>query len=114
MLRNFHEAFSAHDPGPILDLMQVYYYEYALAYPARSAEQVIESVRASITRSGSKWDVAPLVHNRFDLRLCAGDRLIECVDRAGNPLIRADVGTGPPYAFPIMAGFYQGRWQVLR
>jgi hypothetical protein len=114
MLRTFHDAFTAHDPAPILDLMHVYYHEYALAYPGRTAEQVMQSVAGSVSRSRPKWEVAPLDPTQFDFRLCAGGRLVQCVDRAWNPLIRADVGKDLPYAFSIMAGLYQGRWLVLR
>jgi hypothetical protein len=114
MLHTMHQALSAHHAAPILDLMRVYYNEYALAYPGQTVDQLLQDVSDSISTNSSKWNVAPLDPAQFDFRLCAGGRLVECIDHAWNPVIRADVGEDLPYDFPIMAGLYQGRWQVLR
>lgn len=57
----------------------------------------------------------PLDHERFDFRLCAGGRLIECVGIDGKPVVRSEPDReGTILRVPLLLGRVQGRMAWLR
>lgn len=57
----------------------------------------------------------PLEHERFDFRLCAGGRLVECVGLDWKPVIRSEPDAGGTILrIPLLLGRLQGRMTWLR
>lgn len=113
MLRTMHDAFAAHDPVPILDRMRLYHQDYAIAYPGQTYQKLIDDAIHDISEPRAVFNVAPFDPEKFDFRLCAGGRLIDCVDRDWNAILRADIGYSMPWSLQFFAGFTERRWQAL-
>lgn len=67
-----------------------------------------------VRREYKTFHVAPLDPAQFDFRLCAGGRLVDCINKDWTPIIRADIGLEVPYEFPLYVGLYRGQWLALR
>lgn len=116
-LAEIYRLFRLGDGQQLLErYCDIYFKEEATAYPARSEEQMKHMfVRQVSANTMADVNVLPINPDDWDLRLCANGRLIECVDKKWQPLLRAD---RPPdmgeFSLPIFLGLYEGRFQILR
>ena len=111
-----HLAFRSGDGVMMATLCDLYLREEARAYPAWTLENLRARLIRSVEKNGAPGaEVAPLVPAEYDLRLCAGGRLVECVDRTWRPLLRVR-GPDPKrlYPLPVFLGEVEGRFQILR
>lgn len=111
-----HQAFRSGDGLMLATQCDLYLREEARAYPAWSVEKLRGRLIRSVEKNGLPGaEVDPLVPDEYDLRLCAGGRLVECVDRTWHPLLRAK-GPDPKrrYALPMFLGEVAERMQILR
>ncbi len=116
LIKKVHEAFARGQPDEVLALMAVCHAETAICLPAWSAEELradlAETIRA-IPASGAR--LRPLDEANFDLRLCAGGRLVECIGKDWLPLIqRGPDASGATFSFRMFVGKHKGRWAILR
>jgi hypothetical protein len=103
LVRRVHEAFAAGDPMPIVMLCDLCFAEGSRAYPARSAEALASGFAESLRESAQQpdWEMVPLDPERFDFRLCAGGRMIECIDRDWQPTVRSRPQADGDFPFPM-------------
>ena len=61
------------------------------------------------------WQVLPLEPEAFDLRLCAGGRLVEAVNRDWLPSVRfLAPDEEEPYGYPMLLGRIGAELAVVR
>jgi hypothetical protein len=108
-----HAAFAERNADFFLRLGQIYFSEYARAYPGMSAERREQRFRAGFAGRPEQpeWRIAPLDPINFDFRLCADGRLVELICKDFKPVLR---GTSKPYPFQMFLGLLDGRLQMLR
>lgn len=76
-----------------------------------------EHVRKVTLRDAAEpwWGMQPLDPGKFDLRLCACDRMVECVGRDFQPLLKEnpdeDGGVG---FYDMLLSKIDGQWQIVR
>ncbi len=116
LVRSIHAAFVLRNPEPIVAASSIWNQELAIAYPERTAEYFSGQMAHDLVSDANHpaWRVAPLVESEFALRLCAGGRLVECVDVNGLPLVRSYLGMVPDFLLGMRVGFYQGCYRILR
>lgn len=115
-LSAIHAAFAAGNAEGVVQRARLYLQEEASAYPSLTAADLTSSLRRDVSRNAGRtgW-VAPLNPAEFDLRLCAGNRLVECVSKTWMPLINTlPQDDGSIYPFPMFLGKVAGEWQILR
>ena len=116
IIRVVHKAFREGQPQPILDLARVFLEEENRALPAYKEGELAEGLSKNISENAGRdnW-VADLNETKFDLRLCADNHLIECVDADWQPLVRTTPqANGDEYPFPMFLGRRRGEWLILR
>ena len=116
LVKKVHEAFARGQPDEVLALMAACHAETAICLPAWTADELradlAETIRA-IPASGAR--MRPLDEANFDLRLCAGGRLVECIGKDWQPLIqRGPDASGATFSFRMFVGKHKGRWAILR
>jgi len=115
-IRVVHQAFAVGDPAPILQRSGIYLEEEARALPFRPAADLADRMRRDIAQNAGRtsW-VAPLIEEEFDLRVCAGNRLVECISKRGKSLIDTlPQPDGSIYPFPMFLGRIGRDWMILR
>ncbi len=61
------------------------------------------------------WGMAQLSSDTFSLRLCAHDRLVECISNAWQPVLEELPDQEESIMrYPMMIGKIDGEWQILR
>lgn len=85
---------------------------YALA-PGEKADELTRVLDSESAKPG--WALAEVERARFDLRVCADGRMVECVDREGLPLLRcAPDAKGEYVSFPLLLARVGGALTVVR
>lgn len=115
-IRIVHQAFTAGEPEPILQRARLYLQEEARAIPGTSVAEMTSGLRRDIARNAGRKDwVAPLAEEQFDFRLCAGDRLVECISKFWKPVIDTlPQPDGSIYPFSMFLGRIGREWLILR
>jgi hypothetical protein len=117
MIAGLRESFERRDPEPFIARAQVRFRELSAAYELDLATEVRE-FREQFERlsveGGFEWQ--PLDVEQIDLRLCAGARLVDCVDRSWEPLLRsAKLPNGiTRVRYPIRVASLGGSLQIVR
>lgn len=115
-IRQLHAAFKAGDDKALLQWFEPYIEDELKAYPARTREWITGPLSRQVRANNDASSVvAPLNPAEWGLRFCADGRLVECVDREGRPLLRADrPAPYGPWALPVYLGWHQQKVRVLR
>lgn len=110
------QAFERGDPAPVLALLKTRFDEGIRAYPRNDSETLTKELSNYVRDAAAdKWKVRSLDPGAFDFRLCAGDRLVELVDRDWQPSLRFEVPEeDEPYGYPMMLARIDGRLAVVR
>lgn len=111
-----HAAFVTGNAEPVIQRALHYLREEASVWPTLSTEALSANLRRDISRNASRtgW-VAPLRPDEFDLRVCAGGRLVDCITRKWTPVIDTlPQPDGSIYPFPMFLGKHAGEWHILR
>lgn len=89
--------------------------ELAQAYQRLLADDMAR-LRAHVQQAHGKEPLRPTLPTAqgLVLRHCANGRLIECLDAAGRPALRADGGSGREISWPVRLAMVEGRLYVLR
>jgi hypothetical protein len=116
VIRELHAAFRDGRPDPIIRRARIFLEEEAKALPAWSVGQLTDGLRKGISKNAGRKDwVEDLDETKFDLRLCADDRLVECVDVNWLPILRTKPqASGDEYPFPLFLGKIKDEWLILR
>lgn len=115
-IRACHSAFQSGNGASLLEWFEPYIEDELNAYPARTREWVTGPLMKDIASNVEPGSVvAPLHPQDWALRFCTGDRLVECVDRQGRPLLRADrPDPKGSWALRIFLGWHKGKVRILR
>ena len=115
ILHFIHKAFSDGQPDSIIKLARVFLDEETRSLPAYAPGELAASLSKSISENAGRNWVAELNEPLFDLRLCAENRLIECLDRNWQPRIRTKPqANGDEYKLPLFLGRMRGEWLIIR
>lgn len=123
LLTGFHRGLAARDPEPYLSRAALRFQEAARAFgdPAEVAREVFVEDLADDSASESwdsagGWALEPLDPATEDLRLVAGSRVVECVARDWQPILRSVRGSGPltRVHYGVFLARVDGELQVVR
>jgi len=116
VLGTLAQSFERGEAGPVLSLLKVRFDEGMRAYPVNDVETLTRELTAYVREVATEgWRVRPLDPEAFDFRLCAGDRLVELVDRDWLPSLRFFAPDEPePYGYALMLARVDGRLAVVR
>lgn len=104
IIRRLHHAFSEKLIAEIVRYSHFWLEEDGIAYPALPAKRRIADFNAMLIESAPKWTVAPLDEPNWDLRLCGGGRLIDCINRQWQPIIRTTIEGQPNFEYRMFLG----------
>jgi hypothetical protein len=90
LLRACREGFARRDPGPFLEAAQARFRVMQIAY-GLEIESEIAKFRASFEKvaSESGFQMESIDDANADLRICGDGKLVDCVDRAWEPILRS-------------------------
>jgi hypothetical protein len=116
VLATVARAFERGDPAPMIDLLAVRFVDVVRAYPANALSALNEDLAHWVRTFGSKgWKVLPLAPEQHDFRLCAGNRLVEVVDRDGLPSLRLKPpDEEEPHPYAMLLARIDGRLVPVR
>ena len=111
-----HRALEARDAGFMLQLSDIHLLELAAAYSLNLAQERQTGMDVFAEEfARPDWAMEPLDPGSYDLRLCAGGRLVECVRADREPILRAvPDAEGDFYFFTMLVGAVNGQLRVLR
>lgn len=115
VLESIRTSLAASNPEVLLRLATGKFANAAVAFPARPYNVLVEQFRRVVARDASApgWAFPPLDRERFDFRLVAGGRLLECINRDWRPTLRTAVlSDGYPKYYPLLLCRIHGEWQV--
>lgn len=115
-LKSLATALGRGDPEPYLQAARVVFEESARAY-GKSAEVEMHGFRTDLKEASTHptWALEPVDPERFDLRLVAGGRLVECLTKDWKPILRQrerSDGTSD-WEWPMKLGNLNGQWKML-
>lgn len=123
--RNFVAAFlnqivqsmNRGDIEPYLASSRMRFEEISAVYRLPVASE-IQDFRAQFTRISAApgFQMAPVVPADLDLRWCGGGRVIDCVDKAGQPVLRSTPGPNGlvAYRLPAKVAFFNRELHFVR
>ncbi|MFT3764621.1 MAG: hypothetical protein QM820_03750 [Minicystis sp.] len=116
VLGTIAQAFERGDPGPVLSLLKVRFEEGIRAYPVNDEATLTKELTAYVHEVANEgWKVRRLEPEAFSFRLCAGDRLVELVDKDWLPSLRFFAPDDEePYGYALMLARIEGRLVVVR
>jgi hypothetical protein len=115
-LATLHESVAAGDPEPFIDAGAVRLEEVEKAFDLKPGSKA-EHVRKVTLRDAALpwWGLQPLDPGQFDLRLCAGGRLVECIDRDFQPLLKENPDDdGGVRLYDMLLAKIDDQWQIVR
>ena len=103
------------DADSILDISTEKYREIAAAYDI-SAEERAELFRRVLAQESEKpfWIFETPEDEEISLRLCANNRLIECIGQDWKPVIRGIPSPDGRFLFPMLIGKIEDEWLIMR
>lgn len=90
--------------------------EIARAYDD-SPDEGVHTLRAVVqhSRGAAHWRFPPLPRDAWDLRLVAGGRMVECIGRDWEPIVRSITDSeANSFQMPMLMGRVAGTWAILR
>lgn len=116
VLSTVSRCFEQGDPAPLLRLLAPRFDEGIRAYPVNDRETLTRELSAYVNEvAHDGWKVRPLDPEGFDFRLCAGDRMVELVDRDWLPSLRFFAPDEPePYGYVMFLARIDGRLAIVR
>ena len=115
-LGTLHKSLADGDPEPFLEASTIRLAEVEKAYGLKPGTKAAH-VRKVTLRDAAQpwWGMQPLNPEAFDLRLCAGGRLVECIGRDFQPLLKErpdeDGGVG---MYDMLLAKIEGQWRIVR
>jgi len=117
MISALRAGFEHRDPEPFIARAQVRFREASEAYEL-SVDDEVRKFREQFQRLSGEpgFQMQPLDAEQMDLRVCASGKLVDCVDRSWEPLLRStklpDGSTRLRY--PIKVASLAGTLQIVR
>ena len=115
-LSDLRETLEAGDPEPFIKLSAVRLTEVARAYE-KSPSETASVIRYGLPKDAAQswWGMEPIDTKQFDLRLCAGDRMVECIAKDWEPILReAEDDEGGRGYYNMMLSKIGGEWFIVR
>ena len=115
-VKAFHKAFTAGDGKQILSLAKMRLDAAYRAYPGadREHESSLFINDVEERKNNPAWKVTPLNPTQFDFRLCAGDRMVEIVNKDWKPTIRGIFeDTGEEYSYRMFLSRINGKFHMV-
>ncbi len=116
LLKTLRKAFLRKRFDPVLDLVKprLRQVEQAYGLPEEDRQKVLSNILQELS-SEPDWDMEPLKEDQWDLRVCGGGRLVECLTKDRKPILCATPdNTGGRFTFPAFLGKIGGEWKILR
>lgn len=117
MLRHVRESLAAGDPEPFITRSGIRFSEAAAAF-GMNVEEDKEAFREQLRRIAAEpgFEMQPLDPETMDLRLCAGGKLVDCMDRSWEPLLRTvKLASGATrLRYPAKVASIGGELQIVR
>lgn len=109
-LNQIAEAMNGRNVETYLAASRLRFQEVSAAYQL-SAEEQTQAFRAQFQRVSADpgFRMEPITPESLDLRWCAGGRVIDCVDKAGQPALRAS-----NYRIPAKVAFFNRELHIVR
>lgn len=104
------------DPEPFLQAARLRFEELAVAYQKPVAELAARwRARIQMLYATKAVRMVLPAPTELHLRPCAGGRLLECMDAAGQPILRTEAAPdGSSHAWPLRVGVVEGHCHVMR
>jgi len=115
VIARMHNAFAIHDADFLIYMATPGLREICAAYALDPVGE-LSMFRSILMEEFSRddWAMEPLEPEAFDLRLCAGGRLVECCRRDREPVLRATLDSeGQRYSYPMFVGAIGGELYPL-
>jgi len=115
-LETLQESLENGDPEPFLALTGVRLDEFSRAY-GNPPRDKIRQVRMAVQELSAEpaWGVEPVDPDRFDLRLCGRNRLVQCIAKDWDPILRAKPDAeGGQVTWELFFSRIGGEWKVTR
>ncbi len=111
-----HRAFEERNAAFLLEQSRIRLTELSRCYDPLSADAWLASFsRGVFNRSESaEWRVVPLDLQRADFRLCAGGRLVDCVNSEWKGMVRTELSGVTFTDYRMLVGRIENVWHVLR
>lgn len=109
-------GLEAADLSSFLDLAARGLREIARAYDD-SPDEGVSTLRAVVqhSRGAPHWRFPPLAREVWDLRLVANSRMIECIGKDWEPIVRSVTDAEEnSFLMPMLVGRIGGQWAILR
>jgi hypothetical protein len=90
--------------------------EIARAYDD-SPDEGVTTLREAVqhSRGAPHWKFPPLPRETWSLRLVAGNRMVECIARDWEPIVRSETDADEnSFSMPMLVGRLGGEWVILR
>lgn len=116
LLARLYHAIANQDHETWLDLHSSRLFDHDRLYgSARGTRRLMTMNEFTSSPQPSHPILEPLVIEPEHWRLCAGGRLIQCVDAEGEPVLKEATNEDGTYAtYPAFVGRLDGRWLPLR
>ena len=115
-VKEFHSAFLKGDGRNILNSGKMRFDAVYRAYPGRNRENddALDLRDIKERQDNPAWKVTPLNPTQFDFRLCAGNRLVEIVNKDWKPTIRGIFeDTGEEYSYRMFLSRINGKFHMV-
>lgn len=117
MLRDLRESLVNGDPEPFIRRSTIRFNEAAAAF-GMDVEEHKQAFREQLRRIAAEpgFEMQPLNAETMDLRICAGGKLVDCVDRTWEPLLRTlKLASGATrLRYPAKVASIGGELQIVR
>jgi len=117
MIGELLESFSRGDPELFITRSNLRFAEVSAAFDT-SIDDDVRRFREQFQRISSEpgFEMHPIDAETMDLRICADGKLVECLDRAWEPLLRSNrLGNGiTRLRYPIKVADIGGRLEIVR
>lgn len=115
-VQNVALSLAQGDPEPFLAAARVRFEDLAIAYQQPLAELATRwRDRIGMLHATGALTLTPPELEAVVTRPCAGGRLLECVDAAGEPVLQtAPAPDGSRHAWPLRVAVVEGRTHIVR
>jgi len=112
-----YDAYSEGNPDVINELAANRLDEGYRAYPQRDRSTMGQRFAVNLKKRAAQewWSMLPFETDQFDLRLCAGDRMVECIREDWQPIVAAKLeGSDVVFSYPMFLSRVNGEWIIVR
>ncbi|WP_020586520.1 hypothetical protein [Desulfobacter curvatus] len=116
-IKVIYDAYEAGKPEIINKLASIRLNEGYRAYPERDRSTMGRRFAVNLKKRAAmkEWTMLPFNPDLFDLRLCAGGRMVECIRKDWQPIVAATLeDKNVVYSYAMFLSRINGQWVIVR